>query len=79
MKPDREFSIGMVQKVNRSAGQVVDKTEHQPDHQEKTKPTRTGKVIAVDELNVEGRHYLVVTDNFSGWPELYKLTALVEA
>ncbi len=64
----------MVQKVDQSAGQVVAKTEDQPDQQEKTEPTRPVEVIAVDELNVEGRHYLVVTDKFSGWPELYKLT-----
>ncbi len=32
-------------------------------------PTKPSKVIAVDDIGVDGRDYLVVTDKFSSWLE----------
>ncbi len=37
-------------------------------------PTRPGKAITVDFFSCEGREYLVITDKYSGWPEIYDFT-----
>ncbi len=36
-----------------------------------TIPTRPGKAIAADLFSYMGRKYLVITDKYSGWPELF--------
>ncbi len=37
-------------------------------------PTRPGEAIAVDFFSCEGREYLVITDKYSSWPEIYDFT-----
>jgi len=34
-------------------------------------PTRPAEAIAADLFNLNGKEYLVITDKYSGWPEIY--------
>ncbi len=50
---------------------------HQPSQQKEPlmqdePATRPGESIAADLFEVGGRHFLVITDKYSGWPEVYK-------
>lgn len=36
-------------------------------------PSRPGEAIATDLCEYDGRNYLIVTDKYSGWPEVYDM------